>query len=671
MLLAGPARAAVDTWYAAPTAQGTGDGLTAANAMAIATAITTADGGDTVLLRSGTYPVFASSSSGTYNRNNTDWIIWREDAGQTVVFGEGMRFGGIGSVAKWYCRFENVEVRTNATTAPIRNMGVWTYGGTSTSTTTAGYLAFVDCTFTNTTTGSMCIQWSNCTELLVDGCTLTHSSSTPSDWRNKAIMLQQISTVADLTTNVTIRDCTISRQRYGLDLTGTNVLISGCEIFDCTSDGILVQRGFVNSEISDCNIHHIYNCVDDVYPTDHEDCIQFMAGDSNPEGTTHLPWNNIRILRNLLHDVGRQGFHSGDITFAPATNVTIANNIVWNTASWSFDWQEMGSGLKFNHNTCIGDNIGVEATAAGYEICNNIIEFGVDFKTGNGAGTAIGNVCQDNSDLDNDTNMNVVAFEAMFTAYDTNDFTLAAGSAALDVCAIVDPNKDKDGKERKDIAGTGNDGTNYADAGALENLPPSNPFPGLAVAPGPATGATGVALAATLAWTAGADTDDFDLYFGVDSTPDVTEFIDNREDATYDPGGLLANTTYYWRIDPNNENGKVEGTIWSFTTTAGGAPAKAVYPAPADEAVGVTRSLRLSWAHGAAETPGFKLYCGTSEGGMVLLATQDDLTYALPMLAPATTYYWRVDTVEGEDTTTGDVWTFTTRTAGQKVRFRK
>jgi len=75
-----------------------------------------------------------------------------------------------------------------------------------------------------------------------------------------------------------------------------------------------------------------------------------------------------------------------------------------------------------------------------------------------------------------------------------------------------------------------------------------------------------------LNWTEGNFTDSHDVYFGTDMTPDAdngsSEFIGNQiGSTTYDPpGNLLANTTYYWRIDEVNLLGTTDGDVWSFTT---------------------------------------------------------------------------------------------------------
>ena len=94
---------------------------------------------------------------------------------------------------------------------------------------------------------------------------------------------------------------------------------------------------------------------------------------------------------------------------------------------------------------------------------------------------------------------------------------------------------------------------------------PGNP-PGAASNPSPADGATNIGPSATLGWSAGADTNTHDVYFGTDSTPDAGEFQANQTGITFDPGMLASGTTYYWRIDEVNDIGTTAGTVWSFTT---------------------------------------------------------------------------------------------------------
>ena len=87
--------------------------------------------------------------------------------------------------------------------------------------------------------------------------------------------------------------------------------------------------------------------------------------------------------------------------------------------------------------------------------------------------------------------------------------------------------------------------------------------------PIPADTAVNVPLDQILSWTAGLRTETYDVYFGTDSTPDAGEVQGNQSGVSFDPGTLIAGTTYYWRIDAINDAGTTTGTVWSFTTVAG------------------------------------------------------------------------------------------------------
>jgi hypothetical protein len=81
--------------------------------------------------------------------------------------------------------------------------------------------------------------------------------------------------------------------------------------------------------------------------------------------------------------------------------------------------------------------------------------------------------------------------------------------------------------------------------------------------PNPADGTTGVDINADLSWTAASFAQSHDVYFGTANPP---PFIGNQTAATFDPGTMVYDTTYFWRIDEVNKWGKTTGQVWSFTT---------------------------------------------------------------------------------------------------------
>jgi hypothetical protein len=204
-----------------------------------------------------------------------------------------------------------------------------------------------------------------------------------------------------------------------------------------------------------------------------------------------------------------------------------------------------------------------------------------------------------------------------------------------------------------------------------EQLVGSNPF---AFRPNPADGAMLVATWASLSWIPGELAVSHNLYFGTsfDDVNDGAEgtYVGNLTTASQvvgfptfpAPDGLEPGNTYYWRVDEVNDadpNSPWKGNVWSFWI-----PSKKAYePNPLDGAKYISADASLTW------TPGL----GTSLHYVYFGDNLDEVSNAdgaLPqadaILAPSAleldkTYYWRVDEFDGITTTTGDVWSFSTK----------
>jgi len=85
--------------------------------------------------------------------------------------------------------------------------------------------------------------------------------------------------------------------------------------------------------------------------------------------------------------------------------------------------------------------------------------------------------------------------------------------------------------------------------------------------PNPPDGSVGIRLDPVLSWVAGAGATSHDVYFGKTSPG---TFRGNQNQTTFTPGSLVYETTYYWRIDEVNADGKTAGPVWSFTTKSSG-----------------------------------------------------------------------------------------------------
>jgi hypothetical protein len=129
-------------------------------------------------------------------------------------------------------------------------------------------------------------------------------------------------------------------------------------------------------------------------------------------------------------------------------------------------------------------------------------------------------------------------------------------------------------------------------------------------------------------------------------------------------------TQYYWRIDEVNVV-TVKGQVWDFTLANVG---KSSYPNPSNDAQDVPTNVVINWTPGIFAVT-HDVYLGTSfddvndattsvDPNGVFMGNQapnsfDVCDYDPNALVFSTTYYWRIDEVDG-GTYKGDVWSFTT-----------
>jgi hypothetical protein len=99
-------------------------------------------------------------------------------------------------------------------------------------------------------------------------------------------------------------------------------------------------------------------------------------------------------------------------------------------------------------------------------------------------------------------------------------------------------------------------------------------LPGRAFNPIPADEAVDVEWDVILSWTLGTNALSHDVYFGRDNPghPIELAFMGNQTTTEFDPGRLDRDTTYFWRINEVNSNGKRTGVLWKFITTTAPPP---------------------------------------------------------------------------------------------------
>jgi len=93
--------------------------------------------------------------------------------------------------------------------------------------------------------------------------------------------------------------------------------------------------------------------------------------------------------------------------------------------------------------------------------------------------------------------------------------------------------------------------------------------PNKPTSPTPSHTDTGIALnTSELSWTAGANTDTFDVYFGESGSEVLVAEGQDVSDENWAIlfGSLGYGTTYGWRVDASNFYGTTTGDTWTFTT---------------------------------------------------------------------------------------------------------
>jgi regulation of enolase protein 1 (concanavalin A-like superfamily) len=176
-----------------------------------------------------------------------------------------------------------------------------------------------------------------------------------------------------------------------------------------------------------------------------------------------------------------------------------------------------------------------------------------------------------------------------------------------------------------------------------------------------------------LAWKPGDRAAKHDVYLGTSfadvnnadtSTPDI--YKGRQDPNTFTATNLIPGTVYYWRIDEVNLPNIWRGDVWSFTPIS----MIAWGPSPADDSECVLTDADLIWGAGSTASR-HEVYFGTDETAVtnatpsdpmgVYKGSQPGTTYEPGNLANNTTYFWRIDEVDEEDTTyTGRVWSFKT-----------
>ncbi|MFH1230427.1 MAG: putative Ig domain-containing protein [Planctomycetota bacterium] len=179
--------------------------------------------------------------------------------------------------------------------------------------------------------------------------------------------------------------------------------------------------------------------------------------------------------------------------------------------------------------------------------------------------------------------------------------------------------------------------------------------PAQVTTPTPSTGATGIPITWQLSWASASNATSYDVYFG---TTSPGTFRGNQTATIYNPGTLLNNTVYFWRIDSKNSVGTTPGIVWNFTTIVA-PPDQVTSPNPGNGETNVPITQQLSWAAASGATS-YNVYFGTTSPGTLQTNTAGT-SYDPGTLLNNTVYFWRINSKNAGGTTIGIVWNFTTQ----------
>jgi len=195
------------------------------------------------------------------------------------------------------------------------------------------------------------------------------------------------------------------------------------------------------------------------------------------------------------------------------------------------------------------------------------------------------------------------------------------------------------------------------------SIPPKTSY-----SPIPVDGAEFVDLNVQLKWTSGFGAKLHYIVFGedFDEVSNAAMGVPNGT-LSYSPGPLKLAKTYYWRVDEFDSVETHKGQVWSFTTL--GAVSG---PNPADGAENISPTKILTWDAGAVAAS-HEAYFGTDANAVTnatLASPEYKGTKGLGeesidpgKLTLNTTYYWRIDEVNGinpDSPWKGNVWSFST-----------
>lgn len=162
----------------------------------------------------------------------------------------------------------------------------------------------------------------------------------------------------------------------------------------------------------------------------------------------------------------------------------------------------------------------------------------------------------------------------------------------------------------------------------------------------------------------------YDVYFGTTVPPPLVEtIVHDGSEGHYHYFDLPFTTTYYWQIVARDPQGAItNGPIWTFTTKANSPPNLPEYPQPPHNGIGSSSPV-LEWSVDDvdAQPLSFDVYFGPTNPPPLVATSLTAPGFEPGDLQPNVVYYWKIVASDGFLTTTGPIWSFGARQAGDIV----
>jgi hypothetical protein len=213
---------------------------------------------------------------------------------------------------------------------------------------------------------------------------------------------------------------------------------------------------------------------------------------------------------------------------------------------------------------------------------------------------------------------------------------------------------------------------------AITDVIINNSLPYTPTNPSPFIGTLVNIINTTLSWSGGdpdnEDTISYKIYFGTNTNPPYVTTLTapaTLKTITWNPGTLLYNTTYYWKIIAVDNIGETAtGPIWNFKTQlSNNPPFIPSNPFPSNESI-VFPFLILSFNCGDPDNSDivtYDIYFGTTPNPPLAdtigpyLAAQSNVSWNPGVLSGNMTYFWRIVSWDNHGgSASGPVWCFTT-----------